>query len=533
MNRKSRRKQAREQRRAAGPGEMPPPKAVISLASNCAEAENDLDTILRESGDLDGAINTYRKAVLLQPQNPHYQANLGVALLAAETNSGCGFQDSNQRDEALAALHRSATLAPNHTDFQETLATVLSTYGRNEMAISVLEQAISIQPDNPPLHAAKADILMEMGRLAEASLSCRRALSLDPTFAKPYFILATIDAAQVTDAEMEAMLEVLAKPSIPRADAVSLNFALARIHDARREYPKAFELFSTGNRLMRPIAKFDRDKEKARFERVQKTFSAEFLEESPTGCDTTVPIFIVGMPRSGSTLVEQILSAHSNVHGGGELVDMKRLVGQLGLIDNKPDGFPEVVTSLSADKLRLLGEEYLRAVRMYNSDTEHITDKLPANFLFIGFIRKILPHAKIIHCRRNAVATCWSCFGSLFTAGQEFSFDLGNLGFYYRLYADLMGHWQAVVPESVLLQMQYEELVQNPEREIERLLSHCGLPWEDGCLAFHKSPRPVRTVSAAQVRRPIYTSSITRWKNYAPYLQPLIEALGPHARDQN
>jgi hypothetical protein len=237
-----------------------------------------------------------------------------------------------------------------------------------------------------------------------------------------------------------------------------------------------------------------------------------------------VPLFILGMPRSGTTLVEQILASHSEVFGAGELRTFERSVGGLDGPDGAPASFPEGVASLSAEQFRRLGAIYVEGVAPMAS-AQRITDKMPLNFLFIGLIHLALPNARIIHTRRDPVDTCLSCFSTLFTGEHRVAYELGELGRYYRAYERLMAHWRGVLPMGVMLEVTYEDLVADFDREARRIVAHCGLEWEDACFDFHLTRRPVRTASAAQVRQPIYKSSVGRWRPYKHLLRPLLEAL--------
>lgn len=236
------------------------------------------------------------------------------------------------------------------------------------------------------------------------------------------------------------------------------------------------------------------------------------------------------MPRSGTTLVEHILASHSRVYGGGELSDLRRLAGGLNKLSPTGHDFPDGVADLGPKDLHRLGRTYWEAVRRRAPDAPHVTDKAPGNFRYLGLIHLMLPRARIIHCVRNPVDTCLSCYKLLFVSGQNFSYDLVELGRYHRLYTRLMDHWRAVMPGRIL-DVRYEDLVAAQERETRRLLEFCGLPWEDACLSFHTTRRLVKTASATQVRQPIYKSAVGSWKRYARHLGPLLESLGPLAGD--
>jgi hypothetical protein len=263
----------------------------------------------------------------------------------------------------------------------------------------------------------------------------------------------------------------------------------------------------------------------ARFARIRAIFSADLMaRRSGIGCASSVPVFVIGMPRSGTTLVEQILASHSKVFGAGELPDLSNAVARLRVQDGH--AFPEIVPLLSDRQLRQIGENYAASISSLAPAAERITDKMPLNFFFAGLISLALPNARIIHVRRDPVDTCFSCFSTLFTGEHRVAYELSELGRYYRAYENLMEHWRRVLPAGAMIEVQYEKVVADLEGEARRLIAHCGLEWEDACLAFDRTERAVRTASVAQVRRPIYRSSVGRWQRYQLHLRPLLDALG-------
>jgi hypothetical protein len=245
-----------------------------------------------------------------------------------------------------------------------------------------------------------------------------------------------------------------------------------------------------------------------------------------SGDASPLPVFVVGMPRSGTTLVEQILASHPAAHGAGELNDFNVLVDRMAGSRGKAFRYPEDSPALTTDQLRALGHAYVEGLRRRAPGAERVTDKMPGNFLFLGLIHLALPRARIIHVLRDPPDTCLSCYSKLFTAEQNFTYDLGELGRYYRKYTELMAHWRDVMPEGRMLEIRYEDVIADLEGSARQLIEHCGLDWDPSCIAFHKSQRPVRTASAAQVRRPIYRTSLGRWRAYEPHLAPLLAELG-------
>ncbi|HEY8016978.1 MAG TPA: sulfotransferase, partial [Dongiaceae bacterium] len=369
--------------------------------------------------------------------------------------------------------------------------------------------ALVCQPDYSRAHNLAGLMMVEGGDLAGAERLYRRALvcERDPGF---YVNLADVTRFHAEDSEIEEM-EILAAGADRLDDEarISLHFALGKAYEDCGESGKAFHHYLEGNDRKRRAIPYDEQAVLAAMARTERDFSASFMEgEAGRGDPSELPIFILGMPRSGSTLIEQILASHPDVHGG----------------DERPD-FPELLDRYGDAGFRALGAAYVERSRALAPTAARITDKLPGNFRHAGAIHLALPKARIIHSRRDPADTCLSCFTKLFRGEQAYTYDLGELGRYYRVYDRLMAHWRAVLPGSVFLEVDYEELVAEPEAQTRRLLAHCGLAWDPACLAFHETRRAVRTASAVQVRQPLYQRSIGRWRLYGPLLVPLLSEL--------
>ena len=306
-----------------------------------------------------------------------------------------------------------------------------------------------------------------------------------------------------------------------------MHFSLGKAYADLGQNERSFRHFLVGNALKRRDTAYDEPAMLGFFDRVRAAFTPALMQsKAGLGDPSTVPVFIVGMPRSGTTLVEQILASHPNVFGAGEREDFTRAVDSLPSLNDGSLGFPEAVPALSGETLRQLGAGYLAGIAAAAPDAARITDKMPGNFPYVGLIHLTLPNARIIHLRRDPIDTCLSCFSILFAVGQPQTYDLAELGRYYRAYAALMQHWRRVLPAGVMLEVQYEDVVADVAQQARRIVAHCGLPWDDACLAFHRTQRPVRTASAAQVRQEIYPTSVGRWRRYGDLLQPLIKELG-------
>ena len=305
-----------------------------------------------------------------------------------------------------------------------------------------------------------------------------------------------------------------------------IHFALGKALEDVGDYQRAFQHLLQGNALRRREITYDEADCQEMFRLIAELFDSELFDRfRGVGDPSPVPIFIVGMPRSGSTLVEQILASHPQVHAAGELTNLFRVVETVSDSAGRPIPFPRCVSALDADGFRRLGQAYLASLPLIAAGKTRITDKMLGNFLDVGLIHLMLPNARIIHMMRDPVDTCVSCFSKRFSTGQAFSYDLAELGAFYRCYHELMAHWRSVLPAGALLDVSYEDVVDNLEEQARRLIDYCGLPWDDRCLSFHENRRHVTTASNVQVRRPLYRSSVARWRRYEAYLQPLLAEL--------
>ncbi|WP_404407565.1 sulfotransferase [Pseudidiomarina marina] len=395
-------------------------------------------------------------------------------------------------------------------------------------AIRIYEQLVAHNSPQPKLYLSYGHALKTVGRTDEAIAAYRHAIKLAPTLGEAYWSLANLKTKPLTDAEVDALEQALKQPRLTPEDAAQLSFALGKALDDRGEIDKAFKHYSEGNEVRRRLVQYSADEHQQRTEETMRTFTAEFFEtRQGDGHDDDAPIFIVGLPRAGSTLVEQILASHSQVEGTHELPNIINMARRLGGKKRPadPSRYPEILTELSAEELQKLGQEYIEQTQRYRSGKPYFIDKMPNNFEHIGLIHAMLPNAKIIDARRHPVACCLSGFRQYFARGQRFSYSLSDIGRYYRDYVALMDHFDTVLPNRVY-RVQYENMVNDTEMEVRRLLDYCGLPFEEQCLAFYKNKRAVKTASSEQVRQPIFTSGMTYYRDYLPHLGPLIDALG-------
>ncbi|WP_417665077.1 tetratricopeptide repeat-containing sulfotransferase family protein [Pseudidiomarina sp.] len=395
-------------------------------------------------------------------------------------------------------------------------------------AIRIYEQLVAHKPSQPKLYLSYGHALKTVGRTDEAISAYRHAIQLAPTLGEAYWSLANLKTKPLTDAEVATLEQALKQPSLKPDDAAQLSFALGKALDDRGDIDKAFKHYAEGNEVRRRLVQYSADEHQQRTEETINTLTADFFNSRQgMGHDDDAPIFIVGLPRAGSTLIEQILASHSQVEGTHELPNIinmaRRLSGKARPAD--PSRYPAILHDLSADELQQLGQEYIEQTKRYRSGKPYFIDKMPNNFEHTGLIHAMLPNAKIIDARRHPLACCLSGFRQYFARGQRFSYSLTDIGRYYRDYVALMDHYDAVLPNRVY-RVQYENMVNDTETEVRRLLDYCGLPFEEQCLTFYKNKRAVKTASSEQVRQPIFTSGMTYYRDYLPHLGSLIDALG-------
>lgn len=516
------------------------------------EAYNNLGTLLQQDGKFEEAEHALRKAI---QQNPRYvEAHnnlaqllssqkqevealriLGEALKFASDNVATLLITSKiqLRRNNLQASEQAARLAlqqePENAEALTVLGQVLHETDRYEEALEVLDRALQYAPDNPEALNFYGVALKSVGRLDDAREHILKALRLNDAMYGAYANLNDlVDFSEGIGDELFNRMEAIFE-AVPDREAepfLALHFAYAKALDDRGEHEKALDHYITGGRMKRAQLAYNESETHGFFDAIRAVFPKEIFENRKyAGLDDERPVFIVGMPRSGSTLVEQILSSHPDIYGAGEVKHLSRALGQLR--DRFPSlpKYPEMMTKITPAQFDIVAKDYQQALSQGAGDAKRITDKLLTNFFFLGLINLLFPKAKVIHTRRDPVDTCLSGFTKLFKDDMPHSYDLGELGRYYRQYRELMEYWQEVLPRDFMTNVDYEDVVADTGKEARRLIEFLGLPWDEKCLDFHKSDRPVKTASVAQVRRPIYRTAVQRWKKYGPGLQPLIDAI--------
>ena len=436
--------------------------------------------------------------------------------------------ERHKHERAREELEKLLALEPLNRHYRTLYATACVGLGQHEKAIALYEDLLIGAPQAADLHLSLAHCLKTLGRQAEAIGAYRAAAAARPSYGDAYWSLANLKTYRFTAGEMARMRAQESLPGTAPVDRYHLSFALGKALEDRGEYAESFRFYERGNGLKRQESRYRPEILETNTRRQIEVCTAEFFaHRAGVGSPSAAPIFIVGLPRSGSTLLEQILASHSHVEGTSELADIPRAVLDLQGRDPDMDNprYPGVLIDSTPEDFLRLGEKYLRDTRIHRTGRPHFIDKMPNNFRHIGLIHLMLPNAKIIDARREPMACCFSNLKQLFAAGQEFTYSIADIARYYRTYLELMQHWDRVLPGRIL-RVQHETVVDDLEGSVRRLLSFCGLQFEPGCVDFHKTERSIRTASSEQVRQPIFRQGLNHWMHYKPWLEPLAEALG-------
>jgi len=406
-------------------------------------------------------------------------------------------------------------------------AGILIQMGDFDRAVPAYQYLIDHFPPRPKITLGQGHALKTIGRLDDAIAAYRKTIEQQPSFGDAYWSLANLKTFRFEDSDMDAMKGELEKNDCDREDYFHLCFALGKAYQDRKQFEESFRYYKLGNDLKKQLERYDAEDMSKAMSNAKEVCRGGFLTAN-AGCQAPDPIFIVGLPRSGSTLLEQILASHSQVDGTKELIHILAIVRRLSGKRKKMDEsrYPHILKELSAADLKALGEEYLERSAIQRGSAPYFVDKAPNNFQHTGLINMILPKAKIIDARRHPMAACFSGYTQLFAKGQAFTYGLTDIGRYYCDYISVMDHWDREFPGKVL-RVQYEDVVNDTESQVRRILDYCGLPFEQKCLEFYRTDRAVRTPSSEQVRQPIYRGALDLWRNYEKYLDELKEVLGP------
>lgn len=460
------------------------------------------------------ALAAYDEVLKLEPAHVPSLNNRGIVL-----------QQLGRTAEALASFEQALALDPASILALNNRGDALQMLDRPGEALECFEAALAIRPEFVEANDNRGLLLSRLGRTQEAAEGLRRALELAPDSARLHHRLAEVYRFQAGDPEIGRMRDLAARArQLPIDDRIELGFALGKALADTGDHAGAFEQFRTANALKRGTFAYDEAATLGELSRIEHVFDRAFLHRAEGAGDPgAVPVLIVGMPRSGSTLIEQILASHPKVFGAGEPPDLELIV-RATLAGS--GGFPEGAAALSAEAIGSIGKSYMQSLARRAPGAGRIVDKSLSNLRFVGLVHAALPNARIIIARRDPMDACVSCYCLLFGGPQPFAYDLGELGRYHRACEQLANHWLDVLPADVVLEVPYERLVADLEGETRRILAHCGLDWDPRCLQFHQTERQVRTSSAAQVREPLYTRSMGAWRRYEPWLGPLVQALG-------
>lgn len=557
---------------------------ALKLNPNFSSSLNNMGSIFREEKKYEQAADYYRKAIAANPNNIEPQNNLGATLVQlnkpqesleilnavlsknpyyveANCNKGCALNALGLEIESLAAFYKTLELDPKYAKAYAGISRVELDLSHEDKAEEMAKKAIEYDPLLPEAYAALGMALLSQGHTDKARINFEKALSLDKTLSLARLGIGNIHLEEgnlkeaeiifesvlneETNDDISAMFNLsqtrknkssdnLVKQLIEKSKIIDdlhgskpmfLHFALGKVYDDIGEPDKSFYHYLEGCKLKRSKISYDPNSKDLQIQRIKNTFTKELIGSMKgSGCSSKTPIFILGMPRSGTTLTEQIIASHPDVYGAGELYDLMNLANWEG--KNGSVLFPENISMMNRTQIKTLGENYVSGLCARAPHAKKITDKMPANFFQIGLIHLILPNAKIVHVKRHPLDTCISCFTRLFAHNQDATYDLYELGRFYKNYFDLMNYWRGILPAGSFYELEYESLVEDTEVQAKALIEYCELKWNDACLSFYEHKRNIRTASVTQVRQPIYKSSVHRWKKYEKFLGPLIEGLG-------
>ncbi|MCP4023669.1 MAG: tetratricopeptide repeat protein [Desulfobacteraceae bacterium] len=479
-------------------------KKALAINPRFIVSYNNLGNVLQDDGQIDEAIATYKKALLIDPECEDLYNNLGIAL-----------KEAGLLEEAISNFKMAVNLQPKFVSAYINQGNVLKDIGQSDKAIAAYKTALSIRPDDADALHNLGIVLEKEGQTKEAIDCFKKAVAFQPDYVEAHRHLSNAVLHTRYDDQMAAMESLYLEKNLSSPKKAYLGFALGKAFEDIKAYEKSFDYIFEANRLKRSSYQYAILEDQDKFNQIKQRFLPDFFSPCKgMGCMDDTPIFILGMPRSGTTLVEQILASHPLIFGAGELHDLSLVAQKRPWIWSAMQSEGQLPDTIEQD-LKNAGQEYIKRIRSHAQTTKFITDKMPQNFLYIGWIKAILPNAKVIHCTRTPMDTCFSIYKNHFSAkdSHKYAYDLKELGQYYNLYLDLMEHWETTLP-GFIHEINYEKLVSDQENQTRKLVEYCQVPWNDDCLSFHKTHRHVSTASALQVRRPIYKDSVALWKQH-------------------
>ena len=491
-------------------------RGILAKDPKNVDALRLLALLASRNGAIDQAISMLLKCTELAPDYAMAWDNLGKM-----------YRQKEDYIKSIKCLQKATELRPEWPQGWAGLGTVYTRASLHEEGIQAYLKSISLKDNQPRVHLSLGHVYKTIGLQEESIKSYKKTIELDPQNGEAYWSLANLKTYRFTNEEVSEMLEQLKNKDLPDREKVHFQFSLGKSYEDEKKFKRSFDFYLRGNNLNRGRNTYDPKAIEAMVEREIRFFNNEFFKKRETwGAPNNDPIFIVGLPRSGSTLIEQILASHSDVEGTMELPNMLNIARKLGNTSREGSNYPEILDSISKSESIELGEQYIKETQRLRSKSPYFIDKMPNNFSHVGLINLILPNSKIIDARRNPMDTCFSCFKQLFARGQAFTYDLQEIGRYYLSYIRLMDHWQKVLPDKVYL-VEYEKMISNQEEETKKLLKFCDLSFQENCLKFYENKRAVKTASSEQVRQPIYKRGINYWKNFEESLVDLKVSLQP------
>ena len=479
-----------------------------------SEALNSLGCLLKEQGNYEQAERYFLSAIELKPE--FYKAHV---------NLGSIYEMSKNAEQARKHLLFALELNPQSSSTYFMLGNLLFEDKAFDQAIEHYEKALQLSPEFTDALCNLGVLYRSKGDFDAAKQCFQRVIAIDPEHAEGYRSLMLLSKTEDSGSTIDDMLLSLKNVQPCSEEAMTLHFSLGAAYEKQGDFSESFMHYRQANTIKRSTYDYDLQFFVEGLEQIKQTFTTELIANNQdVGCASPVPIFVLGMPRSGTTLTEQILSSHPQVFGAGEIYDFNTAIDNI-IPQVSEAGYPMAIQYFQPQHFKQLGDEYVEAIRCYAPDAQYIVNKLPANFIYVGLIRLALPQAKIVHCLRDPLDNCLSCYKILFAETQRYAYDLDELGQYYLLYQKTMAFWHQQFPNQIH-DSQYETLISNFQPQVEQLLAYCGLPWDDACLHYYDNERFVRTASATQVREKIYDKSVGYWRNYQEQLQPLIKRLG-------